>query len=108
MTRFPNQLAQTQNEAYNKLSKYIPLSYYGCSKHLMPFVCSLYVPPCNSSGTGYLSPCKSLCEVAKRGCESVMNKFGYKWEGELSCDNFDDGDGCFSNGAKSKLLYLSP
>ena len=101
-TFFPNQISQSQTEAADKLSKYIPVSYDECSESFMTFICSLHFPPCYNESTKYVKPCRHLCEEAKRGCESVMSKYGYNWDGDLSCDNFQDGE-CFSPEVKGKL-----
>ncbi|KAG7214241.1 hypothetical protein INR49_023229 [Caranx melampygus] len=33
-------------------------------------------------------PCRTLCEQARSGCESLMNKFGFQWPESLSCEKF--------------------
>lgn len=35
-----------------------------------------------------IPPCRSLCEAARTGCESLINKFGFTWPENLNCGQF--------------------
>lgn len=86
-TAMPNILGhKSQGEAGLEVHQYAPLIKVGCSSHLKPFLCSVYTPECTSGKRR--PPCKTLCEQARAGCESLMNKFGFQWPDTLSCDKF--------------------
>ncbi|XP_046907304.1 uncharacterized protein LOC124488630 [Hypomesus transpacificus] len=68
------------------MHQYQPLVTVKCSPTLQLFLCSVYTPVCVSGRS--LPPCKALCEEAKAGCESLMNKFGIDWPSQLECDSF--------------------
>ncbi|MEQ2189477.1 hypothetical protein GOODEAATRI_025742, partial [Goodea atripinnis] len=83
----PNGLGhKTQEETNLALNEFLPLVEIGCSAHLKPFLCSVHLPKC-VSGKG-LTPCRTLCEQARSGCEPVMNKFGIRWPENLKCEAF--------------------
>ncbi|KAM4736056.1 uncharacterized protein FYW61_006353 isoform 2-T2 [Anableps anableps] len=83
----PNDLGhRTQNEANVALDHFMPLVQLGCSAHLKPFLCSVYLPKC-VSGKG-LTPCRTHCEQARSGCEPLMNRFGLNWPENLKCEAF--------------------
>ncbi|KAK2909765.1 uncharacterized protein [Channa argus] len=86
-TVLPNILGhRTQEDASREIYNYYPLVRLGCSPHLKPFLCSVYTPECVSGKPR--PPCRTLCEQALSGCESLMNKFGFKWPESLKCDAF--------------------
>lgn len=86
-TVLPNALGHaTQEEAGMALQVFAPLIQVGCSTHLKPLLCSVYTPKC-LSGTPR-PPCRTQCEQAKSGCESLMNKIGLKWPEALRCEAF--------------------
>ncbi|KAK1894962.1 Frizzled-1 [Dissostichus eleginoides] len=86
-TVLPNLLGHaSQEEAGMEINKYSPLIQVGCSSHLKPFLCSVYTPKC-VSGTRR-PPCKTLCEKARSGCESLMNKYDIQWPEALRCEAF--------------------
>ena len=89
-TMFPNfQNHRGQRKAARIINQFIPLFKAGCSPDLKFFVCSYYAPVCNTLGR-LIKPCKSLCESAKNGCRTVMERFGYAWPSQLDCDKFPD------------------
>ena len=77
---------KTQEEAHLGMSGLLPLVQTGCSPHLKPFLCSLYLPKCESGKAQ--SPCKTLCEQVRAGCEPVMNRFAVQWPEILNCETF--------------------
>ncbi|XP_074540338.1 uncharacterized protein LOC141801260 [Halichoeres trimaculatus] len=86
-TIMPNHLGhRTQDEAYLELQQFLPLIRVECSPQLQPFLCSIYAPECEA---GKPRPaCRTLCEQARAGCESLMNKFGFTWPETLKCDGY--------------------
>ncbi|XP_029307717.1 uncharacterized protein LOC115021411 [Cottoperca gobio] len=86
-TVLPNILGHTtQEDAGLVIATYSPLIQVECSPHLKPFLCSIYIPKC-VSGTPR-TPCRTLCEQARSGCESLMNKYGLLWPEALRCEAF--------------------
>ncbi|XP_056296243.1 uncharacterized protein LOC130210238 [Pseudoliparis swirei] len=86
-TVLPNVMGHTtQREAGMALQTYGPLIQVECSAQLKPFLCSVFTPKC-VSGTP-VPPCRGLCEQARAGCESLMNKFGFQWPETLRCEAF--------------------
>ncbi|XP_047453730.1 uncharacterized protein LOC125015804 [Mugil cephalus] len=87
-TLLPNILGhQTQNDADQELRQYYPLVRVGCSPHLKPFLCSVYLPKCVSGQAQ--SPCRTLCEQARSSCEGLLNKSGMQWPEALNCEAFN-------------------
>ena len=87
-TSMPNPLHhKTQADAALNIQQYIPLLQTGCSSSFRKFLCSVYAPRCTQTG-GIMLPCRSLCEESKRGCEPLMNKFGFPWPTNLNCSSF--------------------
>jgi frizzled protein 1/7 len=88
MTMMPNLLGhQRQGDAGLEVHQFYPLVKVECSRYLQLFLCSVYAPVCTTSGEVF-SPCRSLCDSAKDGCESLMSRFGFQWPTSLSCDQF--------------------
>ncbi|XP_075996414.1 uncharacterized protein LOC142990491 [Genypterus blacodes] len=86
-TLMPNILGHnSQAEAGLQIQQYSPLVKVQCSQYLKPFLCSVYIPECEAGRR--LLPCRTLCELAKLGCEGLMNKFGFMWPEALKCDAF--------------------
>ncbi|KAM7382873.1 hypothetical protein PAMP_002571 [Pampus punctatissimus] len=86
-TALPNILGhKTQEEASVEIHQFYPLVQVSCSPHLKPFLCSVYTPECVSGKVR--PPCRTLCEQAQSGCESLLKKFGYKWPEALKCEGF--------------------
>ena len=101
---------KSQEEAAVEVHQYFPLVELGCSKDLAFFLCSVYAPICTVLGTP-VPPCRSLCNSAKRGCEALMNRFGFTWPESLSCDRFPElGEKiCVAENANStSLATLQP
>ncbi|XP_055102538.1 atrial natriuretic peptide-converting enzyme isoform X2 [Symphalangus syndactylus] len=61
-----------------------------CYQHIMLFGCSLAFPECIIDGDDShgLLPCRSFCEDAKEGCESVLGMVNYSWPDFLKCSQF--------------------
>lgn len=90
-TIMPNLVGhERQEDAGLEVHQFFPLVKYNCSPDLHFFLCSVYVPVCTILPKA-LPPCRAKCLSAKQGCESVMNKFGFKWPDNLDCDKFPDG-----------------
>ncbi|XP_041799352.1 uncharacterized protein LOC121611050 isoform X1 [Chelmon rostratus] len=86
-TVLPNILGHTsQDGAGLEVHQFAPLVKVECSTHLKPFLCSVYTPECVSGKPR--PPCRTLCEHAKSGCESLMNRFGFQWPESLRCEAF--------------------
>ncbi|KAI4799752.1 hypothetical protein KUCAC02_016648 [Chaenocephalus aceratus] len=86
-TVLPNLLGHaSQEEAGLEINKYSPLIQVGCSSHLKPFLCSVFIPKCVSGARR--PPCRMLCEKARSGCESLMNKYDIQWPEDLRCEAF--------------------
>ncbi|XP_061574495.1 atrial natriuretic peptide-converting enzyme-like [Cololabis saira] len=86
-TILPNSLGhKTQEEVGLEIHQFYPLIKVDCSPQLKPFLCSVYTPKCVLGRAR--SPCRTLCEQARSGCEGLMNKFGFQWPQSLQCDNY--------------------
>ncbi|XP_035529010.1 uncharacterized protein LOC118336459 [Morone saxatilis] len=86
-TILPNVLGhRTQEEAGTEVRQFFPLVEMGCSSHLKPFLCSVYIPECVSGKPR--PPCRTLCEHSRSGCESLMNRFSFRWPESLRCEAF--------------------
>ncbi|KAI3361382.1 hypothetical protein L3Q82_012937, partial [Scortum barcoo] len=86
-TVLPNALGhKTQEEAGLEINMFAPLVRVECSPQLKSFLCSVYTPECVSGKPR--PPCRTLCEQARSGCESLMNKFGLQWPEGLRCEAF--------------------
>lgn len=86
-TILPNLLGHTsQEEAGLEVHQFYPLVQVRCSTELRFFLCSMYAPVCTVLDRA-VPPCRSLCERAQRGCEDLMNRFGFWWPESLSCQN---------------------
>ena len=82
MTRYPNILShRTQEEAALEVYQFFPLVKVGCSPYLAQFLCSIYAPPCKEPR----QPCRELCNQARDGCETLMERFGFSWPKSLAC-----------------------
>lgn len=93
-TIMPNILGHTkQEDAGLEVHQFFPLVKVQCSPFLKFFLCSVYVPVCTVIDKA-LPPCRSMCEVARSGCESLMNKFGFQWPESLDCAQFPTGGLC--------------
>ena len=87
-TIMPNLLShQKQDDAGLEVHQFFPLVKVKCSPHLKFFLCTMYVPVCTVLEEA-IPPCQSLCNQARNGCESLMNKFGFYWPESLRCGQF--------------------
>ncbi|XP_025832107.1 frizzled-7-like [Agrilus planipennis] len=90
-TIMPNLLNhQKQDDAGLEVHQFFPLVKVRCSPDLQFFLCSVYVPVCTILERP-IPPCRSLCLNAKSGCESIMEKFGFKWPENLDCAQYPEG-----------------
>nr|XP_046255514.1 uncharacterized protein LOC124064783 isoform X2 [Scatophagus argus] len=86
-TIMPNILGhKTQDDAGLSIQQFVSFVKVECSPHLKPFLCSVYTPECVSGKPR--PPCRTLCEQARSGCESLMNKSGFPWPESLRCEAF--------------------
>ncbi|XP_013880017.1 uncharacterized protein LOC106529207 [Austrofundulus limnaeus] len=86
-TILPNILGhKTQEDVTLEVHQFTPFVKVECSPDLKPFLCSVYVPRCFLGRAQ--PPCRTLCERARAGCESLMNKFGIEWPESLKCEAF--------------------
>ncbi|XP_041648769.1 uncharacterized protein LOC121513235 isoform X2 [Cheilinus undulatus] len=86
-TVMPNILGhRTQEDAGLEVHQFYPLVKVECSPQLKPFLCSVYAPECESGKPR--AACRTLCEQARSGCESLMNRFGFQWPEALNCEKF--------------------
>lgn len=125
-TILPNLLGHSsQEDAGLEVHQFYPLVQVRCSAQLRFFLCSMYAPVCTVLEHA-IPPCRSLCELARRGCEGLMNKFGFQWPVQLQCHNFPvhgagqicvgqntsegvgDGDPAPSDAATARLVTLPP
>ncbi|XP_074641452.1 frizzled-5-like [Tubulanus polymorphus] len=85
-TKMPNSFHhQNQEEAGLELHQLFPLVKVRCSPNLREFLCAMYAPPCSSE-----PPCKSLCELARNGCDTL----GFQWPEKMNCSHFRDSEPC--------------
>ena len=100
-TVMPNLLGHlTQNEAGLEINQFHPLIQSQCSPHLWYFLCTFYIPVCTVLDEA-IPPCKSLCMLAKRGCE---NQSGFKWPASLECDKFPEAGLCIKEEKESVTI----
>lgn len=90
MTIFPNLLNhQKQEDANLEVHQFFPLVKVRCSADLKFFLCTMYAPVCTVLDSP-IPPCRHLCQSARNGCESLMNKFGFQWPESLNCEKFPE------------------
>lgn len=88
-TFMPNKFnMDTQYEAALELHKYWPLVHMNCSQDLRFFLCSMYLPICLEQYPLYIPSCRSVCERAKSGCESILEERGFHWPEQWKCSKF--------------------
>ena len=89
-TIMPNLLDHTtQEDAGLEVHQFYPLVKVKCSPDLQIFLCSVYAPVCTVLDKP-IPPCRSLCLSARSGCESLMNKFGFRWPEGLECSRYPE------------------
>ncbi|XP_060155284.1 atrial natriuretic peptide-converting enzyme isoform X2 [Globicephala melas] len=84
-------LSIVKNMEMEKFLKFFMyLHRLGCYQHIMLFGCSLAFPECVGDGDDShgLLPCRSFCESAKEGCESVLGMVNASWPEFLKCSQF--------------------
>nr|XP_035149642.1 atrial natriuretic peptide-converting enzyme isoform X2 [Callithrix jacchus] len=84
-------LSVVRNMEVEKFLKFFTyLHRLSCYQHIMLFGCSLAFPECITDGDDShgLLPCRSFCEAAKEGCESVLGMVNYSWPDFLKCSQF--------------------
>ncbi|XP_007180813.1 atrial natriuretic peptide-converting enzyme isoform X3 [Balaenoptera acutorostrata] len=84
-------LSIVKNMEMEKFLKFFMyLHRLGCYQHIMLFGCSLAFPECIGDGDDShgLLPCRSFCESAKEGCESVLGMVNASWPDFLKCSQF--------------------
>lgn len=92
-TIMPNLLNHPkQEDAGLEVHQFFPLVKVQCSPDLQFFLCSMYAPVCTILEKA-IPPCRSLCQSARNGCESLMNKFGFRWPEALECSKFPEAGG---------------
>ncbi|CAH1255480.1 FZD2 [Branchiostoma lanceolatum] len=102
LTSYPNFLGHAvQTEAATDIQRFHPLAKMPCSPDILSFICTLYAPPCDkkTAAGAALPPCREFCQSSRRGCENLMNKFGFQWPRQLECSHFPEentGQGCIS------------
>ncbi|XP_061192919.1 secreted frizzled-related protein 4-like [Saccostrea echinata] len=93
-TVMPNLLHhQKQEDAGLEIHQFFPLVKVECSPQLKFFLCTLYLPMCSAQGEP-IPPCRSICNDARSGCETLMTKFGFQWPQSLACENFSENRTC--------------
>lgn len=84
---------QRQDDAGLEVHQFYPLVKVQCSPYLKFFLCTVYVPVCTLLEYP-VPPCRNLCMQARKGCEKLMNKFGFQWPENLECSRFPLSDLC--------------
>ncbi|RWS18407.1 frizzled-2-like protein, partial [Leptotrombidium deliense] len=77
-----------------------------CSPHLKLLLCSVYAPICTPLAV-IIHPCRSLCQSARNGCESIMKQYGHEWPINLDCARFpqkNNGQICIDVEKKQSTL----
>lgn len=106
-TIFPNILnISNQQDATLEVHQFFPLVKAQCSPALKLFLCSLYAPECTALDDP-IPPCRHLCQSARNGCESLMNKFGFQWPRLFDCDNFPEDGLCIFQGDNEYTIQAS-
>lgn len=110
----PNLLGQQrQDKAGFEVQQYYPLVKIQCSHDLQFFLCSVFVPVCTIIERP-IPPCRSLCESARNGCESIMNRFQIEWPDNLECSKFPEngqlcvGENNVSTTSQAPQTYVDP
>lgn len=76
----------TIDGAVREMEVFSPLIKVGCSDSMGFYVCGMYLPKCNSDHPSPIYPCREVCEDARKGCEPLMKRFGFRWPENLACD----------------------
>ncbi|KAK2845074.1 hypothetical protein Q5P01_011733 [Channa striata] len=98
----PNLLGHSsQREAVTKMSFFNSMAQAVCTVDIRLFLCRVYAPECVAGEVQ--RPCRSFCEKAKRGCETLMSNFGVSWPDELQCNLFPENE-CRSEERRTEML----
>ncbi|XP_038053921.1 hemicentin-1-like isoform X1 [Patiria miniata] len=91
-TALPNVFGHTnQKLARQAVETYRSLIESGCSPYIRVFLCASLFPECpRRKRDDPRPPCQSLCEKARRDCESTLNSHGFPWPEELTCENLPE------------------
>ncbi|XP_067456533.1 uncharacterized protein [Thunnus thynnus] len=101
-TMSPNLLGHaSQREAAVKMSFFNSIMQTLCSADARFFMCTVYAPRCVAGEVQW--PCRSLCEKAKNGCDSMMSSFGVSWPDELQCNSFPE-EMCITVDSRPEML----
>jgi len=89
-TGWPNLVGdESLVDAERQLRTFSPLVQYGCAKrHLLFFLCAVYVPMCTEKVFDVIGPCRPVCEHARQRCEPLLQSFGFSWPSALNCTRF--------------------
>ena len=108
-TLVPNEFLgiETQTDAKTRIAEFKPLYRVKCAPNLKLFICAMSVPLCFSKdGTPTpVYPCRSMCELARKGCEPVMKKYRFNWPDMLNCNRLPkqgDPEVCMASPKSSK------
>ena len=84
---FPNYRNQfNQMTANSELLNFQGLAERVCSNAIVHFLCAVYAPFCDPKQPQFrVPPCRELCEHARAGCESLVQRFGLTWPPHLQC-----------------------
>ena len=77
----------TQEEAALELNQYRLLVERKCSPDIKLFLCSMYAPMCQPNPKAEVPPCRSICKRVKKGCASLMRRYGFPWPKRMRCRN---------------------
>lgn len=84
--QLPNYYGHTsESQASAGAMAFLPLIQAQCSERLFEFVCSTFIPKCN---TPLPPPCREFCEMAMDECSAAMLFSGVVWPEASSCENF--------------------
>ena len=109
MTHMPNFLTQeSQDEATIKVHEFQPLVAVQCYPHLLFFLCSVFAPMCSTEINEPIYACRSMCEAAKKGCQPVMQKFGFDWPDTLDCKRLPKEGDSRSRSDPKRLCMSAP
>ncbi|XP_065057168.1 frizzled-10-B-like [Rhopilema esculentum] len=88
-TLVPNEFLgiETQHDAKTRIAEFKPLYKVKCAPNLKLFICAMSVPLCFSKDgvATPVYPCRSMCEVARKGCEPIMKQYNFYWPQVLDC-----------------------
>lgn len=108
-TQMPNFLDQeSQEEAAIKVHEFQPLVAIQCYRHLQFFLCSVFAPLCSKESDAPIFGCRETCQEAKKGCQPVMQRFGFDWPATLDCNRLPRDNDPEARSDPSKLCMSAP